>query len=135
VAHYLHVHDDAYADLDKLWDEDEAAAARIEALLEEIEGDTDLLDRLSQNGYGRPGRDDFNVVWLENQIRVGNNLWRLKMWDVKDHRVIYAFFPSSPTSGTYHVLGVMRRAINYDRNHEFIQRIESAYTKLRNGDR
>jgi hypothetical protein len=130
----LHVHDDAKADLDALWGEDEAAAARIEATLQEIEGDQDLLDRLTQNNFGRERRDTFNVRLVENQARIDNNIWRLKVWCLerrdRKYRVIYAYFPTTPTTGTYYVLGIMPREIDYDRDHEFIRRIESAYQEL-----
>lgn len=137
MLRYLYVHEHAQADLDALWEEDAEAAARIEVILEEIEGDQDYLDRLTQNNFGRQGRDEFNVRLIENQARINNNIWRLKVWSLErrdqKYRVIYAYFPRTPTEGSYYVLGVMPREIDYDRDHEFVQRIESAYQALREG--
>ena len=93
----LCVHDDAVADLEALWESEPRAAARIVALLEELDGNKDLLDRLTQHHYGVRSRADFNVSkWLEHWNR-GRDLWRLKIWDLEDkglkYRIIYAFIP------------------------------------------
>lgn len=143
MTRHLYLHDDVLDDLDALWESDERAAARIEAILHELEGeddqhqDQDLLDRLSQQNYGHPQRSAFHVRWLENQVGVGNNIWRLKIYSLANqdptYRVIYAYFPTSPTSGTYYVLGIMRRDIDYERNDDLFRRIESTYEAIREG--
>lgn len=61
---------DASTDLETLWESRPGAAARIMALLAELEGDEDLLDRLTQHGYSVRGHANFNVSkWLEQGPR------------------------------------------------------------------
>lgn len=127
----LFVHQDAVADLEALWESEPQAAARIAVLLEELEGNPDLLDRLSQQGYGTHHTADFSVSkWFEywNQ---GKDLWRLKVWDLEDkglkYRIIYAF---TPRKLHYHVLAIAPREFNYETNHPISQRLLRAYEDL-----
>ena len=127
----LCVHDDAVADLEALWASEPRAAARIAVLLEELEGDMDLLDRLTQHGYGVRGYDDFNVSkWLK-YWNTGRDLWRLKIWDLEEkglkYRIIYAFVPRTHH---YHVLAIAPRNFNYDTDHPISRRILRAYEEL-----
>jgi hypothetical protein len=57
----LFVHDDARADLETLFKEKPKVAGRIVALLEELDADPDLLDRLTQHDYGAHRAADFHV--------------------------------------------------------------------------
>jgi hypothetical protein len=131
---YLSVHDDAQRDLDELWKADPSAAARLVVLLQELQGSQDLQDRLTQNGFGTEGRDKFNVRSIVSQVHAGHNLWRLKEWQLermgRQYRIIYAFIP---TKRHHHILGIMPREIDYDRDHEFFRRVELAYDALREG--
>lgn len=97
----LFVHDDASADLEGLWESDPRAAARIAVLLEELEGDLDLLDRLTQHDYGVHHSADFHVSkWFEHWNR-GRDLWRLKVWIWRTRGSGIALFtPSSTESST-----------------------------------
>lgn len=127
----LFVHDDAKADLLALRDSEPQAAGRILALLEQLEGDTDLLDRLTQHDYGTHHSADFQVSkWLEQWNR-GRDLWRLKIWDLEDkglrYRIVYAF---QPRKQHYHVLAIAPREFNYDTSHPISQRILRAYEEL-----
>ena len=129
----LFIHHDAKQDLLALRSEPstKVVAARIAALLQQLAGDDDLLDRLTQQGFGRRGIDAFNISqWFEQQ-RQGNNLWRLKNWDLEDkglrYRIIYAFIP---TKHHYHILGIVPREFNYEASHALTQRILRAYEEL-----
>ena len=127
----LCIHDDASTDLEALWESEPRAAARIVALLEELDGNEDLLDRLTQHHYGIRGRADINVSkWLEHWNR-GRDIWRLKIWDLEDkglkYRIIYAFIPHTQC---HHVLAIAPRAFNYETNHPISQRILRAYEDL-----
>jgi hypothetical protein len=110
----LFVHDDAKADLLALRDSEPQAAGRILALLEQLEGDTDLLDRLTQHDYGTHHSADFQVSkWLEDKgLR---------------YRIVYAF---QPRKQHYHVLAIAPREFNYDTSHPISQRILRAYEEL-----
>lgn len=127
----LFVHNDAEADLEALWEEEPEAAARIVVLLGELEGNPDLLDRLTQHDYGSYHLADFHVSkWLELWNK-GKDLWRLKVWDLEDkglrYRLIYAF---EPKRQAYHLLAIAPREFDYDTSHPISQRILSAYEEL-----
>lgn len=127
----LFVHDDAMADLETLWETEPQVAGRILALLEQLEGDPDLLDRLTQHDYGAYHSADFHVSKWHEQWRKGRDLWRLKVWDLEEsglrYRVIYAFEPGKLH---YHVLAIVPREFNYDANHPISRRILHAYEAL-----
>lgn len=120
----LYVHEHAQADLEELWSADLAAAARIAALLQELKGNQDLLDRLTQHDFGRNGTAAFHVSMFQEQQRKGRNLWRVKLWDLEhqglSYRVVYAFVAQKHI---YHVLAIAPRRFNYDERHPLTQRI------------
>lgn len=124
----LFVHDDAKADLLALRVSEPQAAGRILALLEQLEGDPDLLDRLTQHDYSSA---DIHVSRWQSQWRKGRNLWRLKVWDLESkgihYRIIYAF---EPKKQHYHVLAIAPREFDYDADHPIGQRILRAYEEL-----
>ena len=80
----LFVHDDAVADLEALWETEPQAAARIGVLLEELEGNPDIRDRLTQHDYGAHHSADFHVSKWREHWRKGRDLWRLKVWNLED---------------------------------------------------
>jgi len=127
----LFVHVDAETDLEKLWVVAPKAAARISVLLEELEGNQDLLDRLTQHDFGNFRSADFHVSKWLNQWNKGRDLWRLKVWDLEDkglkYRVVYAYVPGK---SQYHVLGIVSREFDYDPRHELSRRIIAAYENL-----
>lgn len=123
----LFVHEDAEADLEALWNQEPQTAASVLALLEQLEGDPDLLDRLTQHDYGACGTADFHVSKWFAQWNKGRDLWRLKIWDLEDrrlhYRVVYAFVPKK---NHYHILAIAPREFNYDHRHHLTQRILDA---------
>lgn len=128
----LFIHDDAKADLTALLEKDPRAAGRILALLEQLEGDSDLLDRLTEHDYGARGRAEFHVSKWQEQWHKGRDLWRLKVWDLENkglrYRIVYAFVP---LKRRYHVLAVTpRRDFNYEERDPLSQRIFRAYEEL-----
>jgi hypothetical protein len=128
----LFVHDNAKADLKRLLKSEPKAAGRILALLEQLEADPDLLDRLTQHDYGAYGRADFHVSKWQEQWRKGRDLWRLKVWDLEDkglrYRIVYAFIPGRKR---YHVLAIVpRRGFNYEERDPVTQRIIRDYQDL-----
>lgn len=127
------LHDDAKADLLDIYSVDVTAGARIAAVLQEIEGDQELLDSLTQHNYGRDHTALFNVSkWFElwkNQ----KDIWRMKIWDLEDkglrYRIIYAYIRGKRE---YRVLAITpRNEINYDDLKDPLsQRIQRAYEEL-----
>lgn len=107
------------------------AAMTIVALIHELQGDQDLLDRLTQHGYGNHKSADFDVSkWSQEQKR-GRNLWRLKSWDLEQkglrYRIIYAF---EPKLKRHKVLAVAPRDFDYDEKHPLTQRIRRDYDEV-----
>jgi hypothetical protein len=132
----LFISPDAEHDLEELWEANLKVASRITVLLEALQHDPDLLDRLSQHNYGQYGITDFDVSKWLSQWNQNNNLWRLKIKDLEQlgrhyrYRIIYAFLPRKQH---YHVLAVIHRdKFNYetDPNHPITQRILKAYAIL-----
>jgi hypothetical protein len=127
----LYVHDDAKADLLALREREPEAAGRILALLEQLEGDADLLDRLTQHDFGAYHSEDFHVSKWQDQWRKGRDLWRLKVWDLEDkglrYRIVYAF---QPRKHHYHILAIAPREFDYDENHPISRRILKTYQEL-----
>ncbi len=129
----LFIHDDVInTDLEALWENEPQAASRVLALLEQLEGDPDLLDRLTQHDYGAHHSADFHVSKWQEQWRKGRDLWRLKVWDLEDkglrYRVVYAFIPRKQH---YHVLAIVpRRDFDYEERDPISQRILRTYQEL-----
>lgn len=128
------MHDDATADLEALFKEKPKVAGRIVALLEELDADPDLLDRLTQHDYGAHREADFHVSRWQEHWRSGRDLFRLKVWDLEDkrlrYRIVYAFIPSKQH---YHILAIAPRKFNYDPLHPISRRLLRAYEELRDG--
>jgi hypothetical protein len=57
-------------------------------LLEELEGNQDLLDRLSPSTISAPiGLAEFHVrKWVEQWRKGEKIVWRLKVWDLENGR-------------------------------------------------
>lgn len=127
----LFIHDDAKRDLLDLHESEPIVSGKLLALFEQLQGDPDLLDRLTQHDYGAYHTGDFHVSKWQEQWRQGKDLWRLKVWDLEDdglrHRVIYAF---QPRHQHYHVLGIVPREFDYDSSHPLAKRILAAYEEL-----
>lgn len=131
---HLLVHEDAEDDLDALYESDPKAAARIDVFLDELSGDQDLLDRLTQHDFGddRWGEHPFHVCQLTSQMRLGRNFWRLKLWELercgRRYRLVYAFVPLKKH---HHILGIFPRSTyNYEPDDPRTKRIVNAYLEL-----
>lgn len=127
----LLIHKHAEADLEGLWIEAPAAAARLTVLLEQIAADPDITDRLTQHDFGAAGTADFHVSkWVEHWYK-GKDLWRIKCWDLERqhlrYRVVYAYVPGEQA---YYVLAVCPRDWDYAADHELTKRILGDYAKL-----
>jgi hypothetical protein len=91
------VHEDAQADLDHIYEQDEDAAADIEVFLEEARNNQETLDNLTRRGYVKYGDHPFDVKEWERAKRLKYNLWRIRLlWLdglAAKYRIIYAFHP------------------------------------------
>jgi hypothetical protein len=139
----LIVHDDASADLREILSTDRTNGLRLARLIQQLQADQDLLDRLTQQKFGgspnapRPKYATFNTgMWRAAQDN-DMNLWRLRPFhvDILDYRFIYAFFAPD----TYIILAIVAKAQHGDRNderfdyelsHPISKRIQSAYRSI-----
>ena len=127
----LLIHSDARADLEEIWKKAPHAAARIVAVLEEIQSDQELLDALTDQDFGAYGLKEFHVSKISKFWHSGLDLWRFKIWDLEDlklrYRIVYAY---DAKRRRYYVLGILPRATSYDSNDSRVQRILKAYEDL-----
>jgi hypothetical protein len=127
----LLIHRDAEQDFRDLARTQPKLFGRLLALLQEIGSDTRLIEILTVHGFGSDERGPFDVKkWFEHW-NAGKDIWRLKFWELEHqglpYRVIYAL---KRGTGDYHVLAIVERGFNYDRNHIVTQRILRAYDDL-----
>lgn len=112
---YTLIHEPEFIDdLEALWLDNEDAAAEIEAMLEEIGGSQDLMDRLSQDGYPRYGSARFEIKYIRSQAAKKRNIWRMSFLGLPKtpaYRVIYAY---NPTKKHYHTLALVKHDENFD---------------------
>ena len=121
----------ARRDLEQIWRSDPEAAGVLEAGLQHIKSDQQLLDSLTIKDFGAHGTETIHVdTWVEQQ-REGRNLWRFKHWELESqgrkYRVVYAL---DPRVSCYYVLGIFSRDFNYDLNDPRTQRVIEAYDRL-----
>ena len=124
----LVIHKDADADLDELWETDEAAAEDLTVLIEEIHGSEQFLAamQIHQATYGR-----VHVSRLFKFEVWGKSLWRLRICELHDperllaYRLIYACHGS-----LVHLLAVMHRDRDYENDAGLVARIRDACRKL-----
>lgn len=139
----LIVHDEATEDLRKILASDKPAGLKLAKLIQQLKVDQDLLDRLTQTGYGgspnkpRPKSATFNTGMWRAAQEDGMNLWRLRPFhfEVLGYRLLYAFF----APGTYIVLAIVEKAkhgdstdtrFDYELSHPISQRIQNAYRRI-----
>ena len=139
----LTIHDSASDDLEEIIATDEDVGLKIFRLVEELQDDQDLLDRLSQRDYGgwpkhpQPRNAFFNTGMWGKAQGAQMNLWRLRFFDreISGYRLIYAFFPPQ----SYILLAIAKKAevenlndenFNYELCHPISKRIRKDYEKL-----
>jgi mRNA-degrading endonuclease RelE of RelBE toxin-antitoxin system len=124
----LTMHRDAEDDLDRLFTDDPDAAADVAVLIEEIAGDQYRLDSLSIDGHVD---DRMDVAMFRSMQKRRLNLWRLKAGELSadwlSYRIIYAF--DAPKKA-YHILAIIHRGTDYERDRPLIDRLERAYHGL-----
>ena len=127
----LTIHPDAADDIRQLMANDQFAAGRIVALLQQAKVDPKIMGSLLDHDFGAGQTATYHVSkWLEFW-NVGYNIWRLKIWTVPKgslrYRIVYAY---EPRSLKYYILAIVHRDFDYNRNHDITQRILQAYRNL-----
>lgn len=127
---FFDIHVSAQQDLDRALSENRKAAIQILAIIEQIEADPVLQDRLLDKKYSEECLEFMR--WVE-QYRKGNDLYRIKGWDLDDftlipYRIIYAYYPLQQS---YVLLGIVPRGeFNYEQSNSYTQRILRDYEEL-----
>lgn len=130
----VELHTDAREDLRDLAKTDLEFVRKLLALIQQMNCDEKLRDRLLEHGYGQSDLDVINVKkWLRFHNRERKDLWRFKPLGLGPvglgHRVFYAYHWQTRC---FHILAVVHRnLIDYDSpDHPLAQRIRRAYTCL-----
>lgn len=110
---------------------DRFAAGKVVALLQQAKADPAIIASLLDHDFGADGAAAYHVSkWFEFW-NAGYNLWRLKVWIERKgslrYRIVYAY---EPRSLQYHVLAIVHRDFDYQRDHETTRRILKAYEDL-----
>lgn len=110
---------------------DRFAAGKVVALLQQAKADPAIITSLLDHGFGADHAAAYHVSkWFEFW-NAGYNLWRLKIWTEPKgslrYRIVYAY---EPQSLHYHVLAVVHRDFDYQRDHEITRRILKTYEAL-----
>ena len=122
----------AEEDLEKLWEEDEAAAADIEVLLAELENGPEWLWRMTRpEGWSNYSVPLFDTRPFRALYKKGMDVFRIKPLDVgslaKSYRVLYA---CDNRNDHIHVLAIVHRSFNYAQDHKITRRIRREYDCL-----
>ena len=107
------------------------AAGKIAALLQQVKHDPNIIASLLEHNFGADHSSAYHVSkWVEFYW-VGYNIWRLMVWEMPHgslpYRIVYAY---EPKLLQYHVLAIVHRNFNYQRDHEITKRIVKAYADL-----
>lgn len=130
----MNVANDAWNDLDALYEVDEAAAYAIDVFLEEAADSQVILERLAEiqhyRSYALEGDWDYDIKrWVELWSRYA--LLRVRLYDVPgeaaSYRIIYAFHPFERR---IYILGIVARTFDYDPEHPISKRIIAVYRSL-----
>lgn len=127
----LLIHPEAKEDLKRLVETDRRLAARLLALLQEVQGDPQLLAMLTVQDFGADQRELFHAGRWQEYWQQGMDLWRLKFWELEHqgiaYRVVYAL---KRGTGEHHVVAIVHRSFDYDPSHPITRRILRAYDDL-----
>lgn len=127
----LTIHPDAADDLRQLMAKDRFAGGKVLALLQQAKRDPSIIDSLLDHDFGAEHTAPYHVSKWQEFWRIGYDLWRLKIWTEPKgslrYRIVYAY---EPRTLQYHVLAIVHRDFNYERDHEITQRILKAYKDL-----
>ena len=130
---HFDVHDHAEADLERLWAVDAPAAAAIAVVLEEMQADPDLIDKLTQHGNNEFGQDSLVNVkrWITGSKNKRGDLWRFRVLNTPatNHRVVYGYHVQTRQIC---VLAIVEKDIefDYDETSELGRRIRADWLAL-----
>lgn len=127
----VQIHPSAIADLDDIDTRDEDSAALIIALLQEFQDTPGLSTRLTEAGYRDLDDPAFEIKNFAAFKRQGQTVYILKIWDMDGslvpYRVIYFLHPQHDVA---HVVAVIHRQVDYERDQQLMERLRADYEKL-----
>ena len=108
-----------------------AMLSRILALLQQLQNDPKLADKLLDRTFQEQHGIKFDVKKFQELWKAGYDIWRLKALDLgvsgPQYRVLYAY---DTKASCFYVLAVVERSFNYDPNHEITCRVRRTYEEL-----
>lgn len=132
----LIIRDGVLQDLSEIKLENNEDAIYIATLIQSLQEDENLLDKLIRPGNLEIGDVQLNVCHLSEVLnRHGICLSRIKIIDMpwprgpKNYRIIFAFDGKSGDD-TYYIMGVMNRSSNYAINSSIFTRIIADYDEI-----
>lgn len=107
---------EALDEIDALFDIDEDAAAQFYALLEELENDPKMLERLFRPANHYRYAPPFEIKLFRDMQRMGKNIYIIKVRSVTDgsllpYRLLLGYHSQIDT---FYVLTLIEREIDYD---------------------
>jgi hypothetical protein len=131
IVYALKVANAAVTDINDISTHDPVAAARIRAVLQEINGSQRLLGALTSRDFGLTRNENFHVAAWDSQQNKGRNLWRLKVWDLEAQRLRYrVVYALDPRNSCHYVLAVLDREFNYDESHPRVRQLLELYDRI-----
>lgn len=130
---WIELHDDAKNDIRELARTEPAFAKKLLALIQQLNVDPVLRERLLEHGYGDDAVDVINVKKWLRLFKERKDLWRLKPLGLGaiglGYRVFYAY---RYKERCFYVLAIIQRSlIDYDLpTHPLAVRIQRAYASL-----
>jgi hypothetical protein len=131
IVYKLQVAKRALQDIEEIYSRDRVGAARIRAILQEVNGSQRLLGALTSRDFGLAKDEKFHVSAWQAQQKQGRNLWRMKVWDLEAqhlrYRIVYAL---DPRNSCHYVLAVLEREFDYDDTHPRVRELLELYDRL-----
>lgn len=128
---HIDVHADAATDLRAIKRRDAAAAAVVLALLQQLQADPDVIDKLTQHGNNDVAGVRVNVKRWQSARSPRGDLWRFRALDTPatSYRVVYGYH--WPTRQICVLGAVHKDEFDYDdHSSPFAQRVLAAWRSL-----
>lgn len=125
---YITICEEADEELLALYDHNEDAAATFDVLLEQLDNDKEMLDRLFRPANHFLYRPPFEIKQYEAMQRTGRNIFIIKVrgedGELLPWRLLIGF---DSRNDVYHVLCLAPRSIAYDESDPLFRIVQSRY--------